>query len=549
MRRRTAGWDRTPVPLLGCRAGPILACRMLPISPSPVVLARSWTGFRPGRLARFRAAFAAWGVAIALVMALVAPAWAAAGPTRLSDASASPGSGTTLTTIDFAVTYRNREGSPADWVRVQVAGSTHDMSTSGTDWKGGVQFRWSGRLPAGTHAVAFEAMSRDRFSDALGGGSVSITVPPTPPPTPRPTPAPTPKPTAAPTPKATAAPTPRPTTAPTARSTTEPTVTPTPAATPGSPATPGAAAPMEPAASPTGSIVPTAVPTGSASAPTQAEPSATPSDATIALVPRAGTGTSGGGGADRPRSDGSSPGPLAALTSAMSALDGARPILPLGLVATLVTTSGVVASAMAFGMFGKRRRDREQPAADDVLAAQAATGISRADPFGTAHGPTAAAAAAAILADPEMAMPRWRRPSLLEARRADPVRDAPAPAPRLTFDHGLVGALDGRERRLIGYNVVRLLDTPDELRGAEIGFLDQGDEVQLLEKRGVYWEVLCPDGRQGWIHKMTLGEVVGQAPMMSPPTATMPIAAETWTMGDDVDGDVLTAYLESRRRA
>jgi hypothetical protein len=28
----------------------------------------------------------------------------------------------------------------------------------------------------------------------------------------------------------------------------------------------------------------------------------------------------------------------------------------------------------------------------------------------------------------------------------------------------------------------------------------------------------------------------------------MPIDAETWTMGDDVDGDVLAAYLESRRR-
>jgi hypothetical protein len=28
----------------------------------------------------------------------------------------------------------------------------------------------------------------------------------------------------------------------------------------------------------------------------------------------------------------------------------------------------------------------------------------------------------------------------------------------------------------------------------------------------------------------------------------MPIAADTWTMGDDVDGDVLAAYLESRRR-
>jgi hypothetical protein len=28
----------------------------------------------------------------------------------------------------------------------------------------------------------------------------------------------------------------------------------------------------------------------------------------------------------------------------------------------------------------------------------------------------------------------------------------------------------------------------------------------------------------------------------------MPIAADTWTMGDDVDGDVLRAYMESRRQ-
>ena len=184
-----------------------------------------------------------------------------------------------------------------------------------------------------------------------------------------------------------------------------------------------------------------------------------------------------------------------------------------------------------------------------MCAAAASSGVSVANGYGFADpAEKAAAAAAALLLDPELAMPRWRRPSLLEARRADPTREATV-APRLTFDHGLVGALDGRERRLIGYNVVRLLDSPDELRGVEIGFLDQGDEVQLLEKRGVYWLVLCPDGREGWLHKMTLGEVVGEASMQSSPTATMPIAAETWTMGDDVDGDVLTAYLESRRRA
>ena len=69
-------------------------------------------------------------------------------------------------------------------------------------------------------------------------------------------------------------------------------------------------------------------------------------------------------------------------------------------------------------------------------------------------------------------MPRWRRPSLLQARKADPIRDT-TPAPRLTFDQGLVGPLDGRERRVIRYRVVRLLDSPDELRGAEIGYLDR----------------------------------------------------------------------------
>ena len=109
--------------------------------------------------------------------------------------------------------------------------------------------------------------------------------------------------------------------------------------------------------------------------------------------------------------------------------------------------------------------------------------------------------------DIEALMPRWRRPSLIQARKADPIRDS-EPAPRLTFDQGLVGPLDGRERKVIRYRVVRLLDSPDELRGTEIGYLDQGDEVQLLEKYGAYWLVLSPDGQQGWLHKMTLGDVV-----------------------------------------
>ncbi len=493
-------------------------------------------------------------MAILFVLAIVAPASAGAGPTRLSDGSASPGSGTTLTTIAFTVTYRNREGSPADWVRVRIAGDTHAMSSSGSDWKHGVGFQWAGKLPPGTHTVTFEAMGRDKFSASLGGGSVTITLPPTPAPTPAPTPKPSPKPTPKPTPKATAEPTtkptPKPTAAPTPRATAAPRATTRPDPTPSRGPSPAPTADSTAAPSPAaGATTSPAGPTAGASATPASVPSAAPSDPAVAYVP--GNGSPGDGTPRAPTPDGgrgTEPGPLDGLASAMARLDGARPVLPLGLVATLVTTTGVVGAAMAFGVFGKRRRDGEAPADDEVLAAQAASGLS-ADAYGFADRPAADAAAAALLADPELAMPRWRRPSLLEARRADPVRDAPTAAPRLTFDHGLVGALDGRERRFIGYNVVRLLDTPDELRGAEIGFLDQGDEVQLLEKRGVYWLVLCPDGRQGWIHKMTLGEVVGEPPVMSAPTATMPIAAETWTMGDDVDGDVLTAYLESRRRA
>ena len=156
---------------------------------------------------------------------------------------------------------------------------------------------------------------------------------------------------------------------------------------------------------------------------------------------------------------------------------------------------------------------------------------------------------AADTQDLEALMPRWRRPSLILARKTDPIRDA-TPAARLTFDHGLVGPIDGLERRVIRYRVVRLLDAPDELRGAEIGYLDQGDEVQLLEKYGAYWLVLTPDGQQGWLHKMTLGEIVDDdGPESNGPVATMPIAADSWTMGEaDIDSDVFEAYLESRRR-
>ena len=236
---------------------------------------------------------------------------------------------------------------------------------------------------------------------------------------------------------------------------------------------------------------------------------------------------------------------------ALATLGLQGPVFPsFSAVPTLVATSAAVTVAMGMGMglFGRRRRDDDLPA--EMLASAAATGVATLPRVVVPDVQTRVLEPAGLSPEMEALLPRWRRPSLLQARKADPIRDALPTAPRLTFGEGLVGPLDGGERRFVRYRVVRLLDAPDELRGAEIGYLDQGDEVQVLESYGAYRLVLSPDGQQGWLHKMTLGEIVldgAQDPDL--PVATMPVEAESWTMGEsDVDTDVFEAYLESRRR-
>ena len=479
--------------------------------------------------------------ALLIVLMLALPALAGQGPTRLFDATQSPGSGTTSTTFSMSVIYKSLNDSPADYVRVRIGDATYEMAPAASaDWHRGVRFTWSGALSAGTFDVVFESRSRDRFDASLDGDPVTVTVPPTPKPTPAPTPNPTPRPTPEPTPAPTPAPTPEPTGAPT------PTTTPTSSDIAASFDPPGVSPSDAPSSSPTSSDPVTAVIGGTS-----------------------GPGGPAGGTDPGTVADGSSPGggttwgPLSDSLATLGLHGPAFPPIPLA--QALVTTTAAVTTALAFGVFGRRRRDGEPPAPDEVLAAEAALGVNLAlagltsDRPGPHHNagagrPMESRGAAAAMAGPneaEAALPRWRRPSLLVARRADPIRDVTPPA-RLSFDRGLVGALDGRERRLIRYNVVALLDVPDELRGIEIGFLDQGDEVQLLERQGTYWLVLCPNGGQGWIHRMTLGEIVEGDETTSPngATATMPVVADTWTMGevdDDVQG-AYSAYLASRER-
>ena len=127
----------------------------------------------------------------------------------------------------------------------------------------------------------------------------------------------------------------------------------------------------------------------------------------------------------------------------------------------------------------------------------------------------------------------------MEARKNDPTRMVAVADIHLRFDGTAGEAVSGLERRRIRYRMVSLLDAPDEVRGQEIGTLDEGDEVVLLEKHGTYWRVLCPNGSQGWLHKMTLGELA-----IDP-------APDTWTAADvgpstGTFEDVLRSYREQK---
>jgi hypothetical protein len=517
---------------------------------------------------------AAWA-AILLVLALVVPALATDGPTQLANADVSPRTGTPSTTITFEVEYHNHEGSPPDHVNVVIDGAVHAMSGTG-DWRRGVVMHWASRLPVGTHAISFDAADTRRFLSHLGAGTVTISAPePTPTPKPKSTPTPTPTPDPTPRPDPTPAPTPHSTPAPTPRP--DPTPTPTdPASTPGGTTAPGGGIPggtpttgvngvsigpgiqpTDPDVAPGGSAAwpwggDDAAGSGSAGTPAGGPvDSSDPSDSTAA-GPIAGTiddgaagggstdGTAGGSGTSGSGTGGNGVGALGgtgswgALTAALDVL-GIRPSATTPALPMLVGTTTATAMAFAFAIFGKKRRDEEPPAPDEVLQAQAARGHDRV-PGAEVLAAGRAPATLAPIDAAEAGMPRWRRPSVQAARKSDP--NSYVASAHMSFDTGLVSAIEGHERRIIRYRVVRLLDAPDELRSTDIGQLDQGDEVQLLERSGAYWKVLCPDGRQGWLHKMTLGEVVRDE---------APAPAQSWSA--DVDDDVLTAFLTARARA
>ena len=222
-------------------------------------------------------------------------------------------------------------------------------------------------------------------------------------------------------------------------------------------------------------------------------------------------GATGGPGAPGPGGPAEDPNPPQAAGPFSS--DSLASLVILG--ASLSTVACVI---VAFFILGRRRR-RDEDEGQPLVPAPAVAAL--------------AAAPAEFDVDPgtggtDVDLPRWRRPSLMAARKSDPIR-AGAVAGSMTFANAPGASTSGGERRSVRYNLVRLLDRPDEVAGATVGSLDEGDEVEVLEAKGMYRRVRAPDGRAGWVHKMTLGD-----------------ALEAAEPEPEIERDVLLAYLSGR---
>lgn len=117
-----------------------------------------------------------------------------------------------------------------------------------------------------------------------------------------------------------------------------------------------------------------------------------------------------------------------------------------------------------------------------------------------ALAPTPGYGAMALIEPAEVGVPRWRRASLKEARAKSDRLAAPAHA-GVTFASSVAV---GAERSVVRYDLVPLLDAPDEVTGQPVADLQAGDEVETVDRRGVWTEVRTPRGAVGWVHRTTL---------------------------------------------
>jgi hypothetical protein len=448
---------------------------------------------------------------VAFVTSLVLPSQLlAAGPVKLDDGRVTPRSGSATTVFTFTVTYTSPAGVAPAVVRVLIDGSPHAMARvtpSDTNYRDGAAFRYSTTIRAGWHSYSFsgtDTKGRDGFSfggilrvgtTTSGGGGASS----------------------------------------------GPTPTATPQTSSGG-AGSGSTGPGSTGSAGSGGSGGSANSGGSGSSSGSSGGSGTGSGSTLfssttrgstgaaAVGALAGSGTvqlvivpsdalpvgaalgAATAGRAATRLAAGLGGPIG--PAGGSRLDFLSPVPGYGTdawtqamaqtLAISTTTSVTVVFALMF--FARRRQEERETHAQQAEA----RGESLLDAQALAsylYGPQKAAALAA-----ELSLPRWRRPSLMAARQSTRDRAVQViAAERLSFDRGTLAFGEGREFRKIRYRMVRLSDRPDEIQGVELGRLDEGDEVEVLERVAFYVKVRTPFGMEGWVHRTTVGAELSES--------------------------------------
>ncbi|MEK6719075.1 MAG: SH3 domain-containing protein [Chloroflexota bacterium] len=416
----------------------------------------------------------------------------------LVDGRTTPGSGTTQTGFTFIVRYVDNAGCTPTVTLVVDGLATVPMTAGATAPDGSVAYAVSRSLPVGSWAYRFEAISGTgpgRIVATLDVVSpATIIVAAAAPPPPGPTPAPNPKPVPTDPPAPTDSPAP-----PTPPAPPDPTDLPTstePASGSGEASPSGPVGGSDVATTPRGGTRPATPPVGSdrwLSARESPDPAAPGG---------AGTGgPHGGSGASDPSSGGNDPGGGGVNGSILSAIWSDDVVIPI-VSWFLSTVGGLVMFAIAM-----RRRSGEGRDLRFATAMVFSPGVSQPSAVG--------AALAAAPLDVEADIPRWRRPSLEAARRSRPPSDIVREPIRFADEPH-----NEADRRVVGYRLVRVGDSPDDLRSAELGRLDRGDEVEVLDTAGDWTHIRSADGLDGWVPSITiLTRIIGPAAPATDPAA------------------------------
>lgn len=173
---------------------------------------------------------------------------------------------------------------------------------------------------------------------------------------------------------------------------------------------------------------------------------------------------------------------------------GAGPDDPLGAAGMIIAITAAAAGCLLVGVAMRRMRSE----AFEASIALATPGIIEAE----TPSPPVTVRPAASSEPTEAHLPRWLRPSV-RASRSEWGRDATPTRERVPLAFA-APADEEIERLLVRYDVVPLLDQPDEALGLVQEELDWGDEVEILEREGTWACVRTPTGKTGWIPAMTL---------------------------------------------